>query len=146
LHPLFPCNSEDIGECIGLLKNIGNHLKANVFAIEYSDYGFTCENEKPDPQLIKQDAIDICNYVNIKLKFHHKNIIVFGRSIECGVACYLAFVVTQVENLVLMSPPASVKAIASDLTCNQIRNKIDDFFIQKVVCQVYSRQLINHSL
>jgi pimeloyl-ACP methyl ester carboxylesterase len=113
------------------LRQIGTHLRTNIFAVEYPGYGINYGQNKPDPELIKQDAIDMYQHINKKLEFAHENIIVMGRSIGCGAACHLAANVPEVANLVLMSPFESVNSIASDKSVSLIGNRITNFFDNK---------------
>lgn len=78
--------------------------------VEYPGYGFF--KGKPDSNQIESDAVDVYQYL-IK-KTEPKNILIFGRSIGSGPACYLAGNY-PVGLTILMAPFTNLKDAAKNL-------------------------------
>jgi pimeloyl-ACP methyl ester carboxylesterase len=78
---------------------MSNYLKANILAVEYVGYGMDSHASKAGPAIIKSDAVDVYKFLNYTLGFQHKNIVVIGRSIGSGPACYLAEKLPTVKSI-----------------------------------------------
>ena len=61
----------------------------SIMAVEYPSYGIY-QDKECSADKIKQDAITVFKYILNSLKIKEKNVIVFGRSIGTGPACFLA--------------------------------------------------------
>lgn len=81
-------NGEDIGHNIGFLSEIQGTIKLDFLAIEYPGYG-TYKASKSIIK-IKQNALEIYDYLINEIKFPPKNIFIMGRSLGSGPAVYLA--------------------------------------------------------
>lgn len=78
-------NAEDIGQTNP--KTISAELNANICTFDYAGYGMhSCKKASEDN--CKKDVLCVYHHlVNIGIK----NIVIHGRSIGTGVACYLAY-------------------------------------------------------
>ena len=74
--------------------------------MEYPGYGLY-KDSSPNADLILNDAEYVYNYLNKRLGYDEKNIIIFGRSIGSGPSTYLASKYKP-GCLVLMSPFTSL--------------------------------------
>ena len=83
----FHGNGEDIGHSVYLLPEIQENIKLDFLAIEYPGYGIY--EAKKSIIKMKEDALQIYDYLINKLNFPQKNILVMGRSIGSGPAVYL---------------------------------------------------------
>ena len=85
----------------------------SVMAVEYPGYGIykdkDCSADK-----IKQDAITVFKYIMNTLKIKEKNVLVFGRSIGTGPACFLAESHQNIKALVLQSAYTDISIVAED--------------------------------
>jgi len=72
----------------------------SVMAVEYPGFGIyrdkDCSADK-----IKLDAITVFKYILNSFKIKERNVIVFGRSIGTGPACFLAERYKNIHSLVL---------------------------------------------
>lgn len=122
----FHGNAEDIGHSVSILHSLRKYLNMNVFAMEYPGYGLISRYSR-NPHIMKENAIGFYRMIKEELGFPSKNIIVFGRSIGSGPACFVASN-PDVKTLVLMSPIASIKQVATDHTCRCVSCCLENFF------------------
>ncbi|KAM3145142.1 hypothetical protein pb186bvf_002817 [Paramecium bursaria] len=106
----FHANGEDLYKCYELVCQFGKGLDVNVIAVEYPGYGVY--QGKPNEKQILSDADTVFNYVKNK-RFNEESIIICGRSIGTGPACYLASK-HHISNLILISPFYSLKQLIQD--------------------------------
>lgn len=102
----FHGNAEDIGLAFDLLYLVGQKLQMHVLAVEYPGYGLY-KNQKPDEQMIKDDAVTIFDYLTHVVGLNPSDIILFGRSMGSGPSSYLANV-RKPFALMLMSAYTSI--------------------------------------
>lgn len=82
-----------------------------MIAMEYPSYGTYTDRQQPNEEQIEQDAESVYLYITNRLKVPQSQIILFGRSMGGGPACYLASKF-QPRCLVLMSVFSSLKNVA----------------------------------
>ena len=104
----FHGNAEDVALTLDLLKLIRKELKVNILAMEYRGYG-VYEGDSA-ANVILQDAETVFLYLTSVLRFPAEDIIVFGRSIGSGPACYLASKY-NLHSLILMSAFTSLRDV-----------------------------------
>ena len=144
----FHDNSEDVGDCLPMLAKVRDILRANVFAVEYPGYGINPSKASADPDLIKQDSLDMFDFLTTKLGISPKDILVFGRSIGSGAACYLSGKYPSVSNLLLLSPIFSVERIVNDkIKWGSHLVSITNFFNNvEEVRKTHARLLVVHGM
>jgi hypothetical protein len=84
----------------------------HVLAVEYPGYGLY-EGEHPNADKIIKDADIVYNFITKSLFWKEEDIIVCGRSIGSGPACYLSSTYRP-ACLVLISPHTSIRGIVKD--------------------------------
>lgn len=102
-------NAEDAGQCATMLNHLGNQLRANICVYDYVGYGLnpgTCSEANC--------YLDIDTVYTALITTHQvapENLIILGRSMGSGPACYLAEQLCRSEvefkGLVLISPLSS---------------------------------------
>ena len=85
----------------------------SVMAVEYPGYGIY-QDKDCSADKIKQDAITVFKYIMNTLKIKEKNVLVFGRSIGTGPACFLAESHQNIKALVLQSAYTDISIVAED--------------------------------
>jgi len=124
----FHGNAEDVSLTKDLLKTLRNSLNINVLAMEYKGYGIY--NGSCDADSILQDAETVFSYLVHALNFNPQNIILYGRSIGSGPACYLASKYT-IHSLILMSAFTSLRNVAKGFVGSLFQYLIEDRFDNK---------------
>jgi dienelactone hydrolase len=84
----------------------------HVLAVEYPGYGVYAGS--PDSNQIIEDVDNIYNYLIRDLHVSSKDILLYGRSIGSGPACWLA-ANKNPGALLLMSPYTSLRAVVRNL-------------------------------
>ena len=108
----FHGNAEDIGLAYELLNHLRVTLQVHILGIEYPGYGIY-EGECSEDR-IYQDAYNIFSFLT-STGVEPSDIIVFGRSIGSGPACFLAGEVRPAA-LLLMSAYTSIRAAVKYIT------------------------------
>jgi pimeloyl-ACP methyl ester carboxylesterase len=108
----FHANAEDLGRAYKFLSFINVYLRMHVIAVEYPGYG-VYEGDMPSAEKIINDADIVYNFIKDTLRWKESDIIVCGRSIGAGPACYLASTYRP-SSLVLVSPHTSIRGIVKD--------------------------------
>lgn len=90
------------------MKMIQSKFDAHIIAVEYPGYGVYHGNVNEDK--VFQDAARVVEFTQRVLKWKTKDLIIMGRSIGSGPACYLA-ASYQVGALVLISPYTSIRGV-----------------------------------
>tara|TARA_B110000285_G_C14800985_1_gene457437 strand:+ start:326 stop:649 length:324 start_codon:yes stop_codon:yes gene_type:complete len=85
----------------------------HILAVEYPGYGLY-KSQKPDEDIIKEDALIVYDYLNHCLGIAQKDIILFGRSMGSGPTSYLSSV-REPYSIMLMSPYTSIQAAAKSI-------------------------------
>ena len=110
----FHANAEDLGRAHKFLSYVHNYLKMHVIAVEYPGYGvYQSENEGPSADKIVSDAEHVYRFVKETLHWQESDIVICGRSIGSGPACYLASR-NKPAALVLVSPHTSIRGVVKD--------------------------------
>ncbi len=104
----FHGNAEDVGLTRDLLKLLRKELRVHVLAMEYRGYGVYTGS--PTEGSLLQDAELLYLYVTTVFRFAPQNVILFGRSIGSGPACYLASKY-PLHSLILMSAFTSLREV-----------------------------------
>jgi pimeloyl-ACP methyl ester carboxylesterase len=110
----FHGNGEDLGLWVDTYDETAKYFKAHVIAVEYPAYG-VCFEEKRDAFEIKKRALSTYMYLKESFGIMESNIIVYGRSIGTGPACYLASK-TNPSMVLLNSPFSSIKNVALSIS------------------------------
>jgi esterase/lipase len=104
----FHGNAEDIGYAYEMMDHLRNTLCVHVLCVEYPSYGLypaTISETR-----IKEDAENVLDYLASVVSIPHESVIVFGRSIGSGPACWIASKLNPCA-LVLMSAYTSIRAV-----------------------------------
>ena len=108
----FHGNAEDLRISYDLVDMFRSVLNVNVIAVEYPGYGLykgkTCESA------IIADAISVYMFVKEEFKYQDSDILIFGRSIGSGPACFIARHY-PVGCLLLMSAFTSIKDVVKNV-------------------------------
>lgn len=121
----FHGNNEDIGYCNDFLINMQSTLKWTIWAVEYPGYSIykggsaTCRS-------VLEDAECVFLFLTKNCGIAPKNIIVCGRSLGSGPACYL-FSKFEFGGLALISPFINIRDIFENLP-HPIRGLIPKWF------------------
>ena len=108
----FHANAEDLGRAERFLDYIYTYHKMHIIAVEYPGYGIY-NGDSPSADKIVQDADIVYKFLTRQLNWKEQDIIVCGRSIGSGPACYLASRY-QPSCLILISPHTSIRGIVRD--------------------------------
>lgn len=121
----FHGNAEDLKTSYDLLDVFRSVLSVNVIAVEYPGYGVY--KGKTKESLIISDAMTVYKFVKTELNFEDKDILIFGRSIGTGPACYVARH-NPVGCLLLMSAFTSIKDVVRSLVGRLARFLVKERF------------------
>jgi hypothetical protein len=120
---VFHGNACDINQVSYIAENESKKLNAHYLLVEYPGYGIA--KGSPTEESIRIIAMDVYNFVTITLKVPHSRIMIMGRSIGTGPACYLAAELTKMEKppaaVILHSPYASIRDLTVDLVRSNTR-------------------------
>jgi abhydrolase domain-containing protein 17 len=119
----FHANAEDLGKAMKFLSYINLYLKMHVIAVEYPGYGIH-QGDDPTADKIIADADIVYKFIRDELFWKESDIIVCGRSIGSGPACFIASNYKP-ASLVLISPHTSIRGIVKD----QFMGKLTQFLI-----------------
>ena len=112
----FHANAEDLGRAYKFLTFVHTYLRMHVLAMEYPGYGVYAEGPGgtgPSADKITSDAETVYRFVKTKLNWREEDIVVCGRSIGSGPACYIASNHSP-GGLVLVSPHTSIRGVVKD--------------------------------
>jgi pimeloyl-ACP methyl ester carboxylesterase len=114
--------------------------------MEYPGYGIY-RNEAPSSETIEHNAQLVYDFVIQNLKFDSRDVILFGRSMGSGPACYLSSLLKPPSALLLLSPYTSlrdaVRTLLGSLPSMLVRDRFKNHeVIQNVKCPT----LIIHGL
>ena len=112
----FHANAEDLGRAYKFLSIVHTYLRMHVLAVEYPGYGVYTESPGgtgTSADKITADADAVYRFLKDKLKWREADILVCGRSIGSGPACYLA-ASNAPGGLVLVSPHTSIRGVVKD--------------------------------
>lgn len=134
----FHGNAEDIGLAYELLNHLRVTMQVHIIGVEYPGYGIyegECTEER-----IYEDSYNVFSFL-LSTGIEASDIIIFGRSIGSGPACYLAANIRPAA-LLLMSAYTSIKAavrfIAGSLAQFFVKERFRNIdYISKVTCPVF---------
>jgi len=109
----FKGNAEDLALAESQMLTIANAINVSVLGVEYPGYGLYRDNGSASEEKIKEDAEYVYKFCLFNMGIEERDIIVFGRSIGSGPACFLAGNFHPLA-VCLMSPFKSIKAVAED--------------------------------
>mmetsp|Transcript_23117 Transcript_23117/g.35671 ORF Transcript_23117/g.35671 Transcript_23117/m.35671 type:complete len:297 (+) Transcript_23117:117-1007(+) len=136
-------NSEDLGLLYPKLKELSTTLGVNIFAYDYTGYGYS---KKLSPSM--EPSEDAC-YADIEAAYKYlinngtpsERIVLYGRSVGTGPSCHLASLIgPRLGGLILHSPFTSVYRIMIDFGCSM--GLFGDMFqnleaVEKIKCPVF---------
>ena len=107
--------------------------------MEYPGYGLYVGN--PGSEKVLENAVFVFDHLTQVFGISPNDIILFGRSIGCSPACYLAKYRNPAATL-LMSPFKSIRDVARDLVGRVLQYAIADRFrnidlIKEIRCPVF---------
>ena len=97
----------------GQITSIANYCNVSVLAMEYPGYGTYERNGSASADKITEDAEYVYKFCLHDMGIDESDIIVFGRSMGSGPACFLAGRFNP-RALCVMSGYTSIKRIAAD--------------------------------
>lgn len=111
-HTVLLChsNGEDIGQFN--IEALADTWHANICMFDYAGYGM-----HPGSASEASCQCDVKTVYHYLLSLGITNIIIYGRSIGTGVACYLAYYIKKPVKLILVSPFKSVTQVILNLWC-----------------------------
>jgi len=135
----FHGNAEDIGYAYEMMDKLRHTLCMHVLCVEYPSYGLY--SAAISEGRIKEDAENVYDYLTLRLNIPPQSIIVFGRSIGSGPACWLASK-RLVCALVLMSAYTSirsvVRSVAGKLSAYLVKERFRNIdLMETVVCPTF---------
>lgn len=139
----FHGNSEDLGQAHQFIKYIQLSIDAHIIVVEYPGYGVY--EGTPNEQNVLNDSHRVIEFLLEVLKWKVQDIIVMGRSIGTGPACYLASMY-KLGALALISPYTSLRGIIDNMPLGNLYK----FFVKErfnnldLISQVLSPTFILH--
>lgn len=111
----FHGNAEDIHISHEQCKLISNYVNVSVLAMEYPGYGLYRDNGQACETKLKEDAEYVYHYCLQHIPgLTEQDILIFGRSMGSGPACFLAGTFNP-GGLIVMSGYASIRRVAGDV-------------------------------
>jgi len=108
-------NAEDIGSAN--MENLSNLFQANICMFDYAGYGLHT-NKYASEHACKQDVLAVYKYLTSDLLIDSSNIIIYGRSLGSGPACFLAHTLCKSKiptSLILVSPIKSATSTVAGM-------------------------------
>ena len=135
----FHSNAEDAGTSFELCATLRARLNVHVLVVEYPGYGL--HPGQPSESSICATADAVVGYLTQEMEWPAEDIIVLGRSIGSGPACYLA-AKTRFCCLVLVSAYTSIKAVVGHVAGKLAQLFVAQRFknieaIKSVTCPVF---------
>mmetsp|Transcript_2533 Transcript_2533/g.5881 ORF Transcript_2533/g.5881 Transcript_2533/m.5881 type:complete len:366 (+) Transcript_2533:1-1098(+) len=115
----FHGNAEDIGMSFSFVKHMRDQFKVNVLAIEYPGYGMLKRSQRASEENILKSAETAVHFLYSEIGMRYDNIILFGRSLGSGPACYLASKY-PFAGMILVAPFTSIEAAVRDLVARNL--------------------------
>lgn len=135
----FHGNAEDAGTSFEMCSTLRARLNVHVLVVEYPGYGL--HPGQPSERSICATADAVVAYLTQEMEWPAEDIIVLGRSIGSGPACYLA-AKTRFCCLVLVSAYTSIKAVVGHVAGKLAQLFVAQRFknieaIKSVTCPVF---------
>jgi len=141
----FHGNAEDLGSSEHFFEELQIQWKSHVLVVEYPGYG-VYENEDIDADTIQSDAEDVYIFLTQTLNISPSRIILLGRSMGSGPACYLASTY-QIGGLYLFSPYLSIQEAASAMVGSFLSIFVKDRFNNaSIINQITCPTILVHGL
>ena len=128
----FHANGEDISQASRLCSSLRDNLQVasseqmNVLVVEYPGYGIY-QSEKTTEENILHDADNIFDFFTDLLFVKESRVLLVGRSIGSGPACYLASR-HRVAGLVMVSSFTGIKSVVKDFVGSVLQYLIKERF------------------
>ncbi|CAI2368056.1 unnamed protein product [Moneuplotes crassus] len=120
----FHGNSEDLGQAYHFVKYIQYSIDIHIVIVEYPGYGVY--EGTPNEDTVLNDSHRVIEFILEVLKWKTQDIIVMGRSIGTGPACYLGSIY-QLGALALISPYTSLRGIIKNMPLGRLYH----FFVKE---------------
>lgn len=135
----FHGNAEDAGTSYDLCTTLRHRLNIHVLIVEYPGYGL--HPGKPSERSICLTADAVMAYLTQEMEWAVENVVVLGRSIGSGPACYVA-AKNRVCCLVLISAYTSIKAVVGHVAGSFAKLFVSQRFkniesIKSVSCPIF---------
>ena len=134
----FHGNAEDVSTSYDFSLKMSLTFRCHVMAVEYPGYGLY-QQESSSAETILENARLVVEYLTKTLRYEERDIVLVGRSMGTGPACYLASNCKNLAALILISPYTSLKAatktLLGSLASMLVRERFDNLTaITKVRC------------
>jgi len=140
-------NAEDLGQIVPLLDQLRTSYKVNVCCYDYTGYGLSKSAQEggacppPSEERVFSDADVVFEYLST-LNILPQDIVLYGRSLGSGPACYLAALhASRIRGLILCSPLLS--CIQTQVS-NERLKKYDVFDNQSRIPRITCPVLVMH--
>ena len=134
----FHGNAEDVSTSYDFSMKMSITFRCHVMAVEYPGYGLY-QQESSSAETILENARLVVEYLTKTLRYEERDIVLVGRSMGTGPACFLASNCKNLAALILISPYTSLKAatrtLLGSLASMLVRERFDNLTaITKVRC------------
>lgn len=142
-------NAEDLGMMFERMKELAKKLSVNILAFDYTGYGLSLPiGEKPSENMLYRNIDAAYEYLTQVRKTPPSSIILYGRSLGGGPACYLAAKTAMqgqsVGGLILHSAFLSVYKVVTDMNGLDMRLVGDMFNNEKRARNIRCPTIIIH--
>lgn len=122
----FHGNAEDIGYSSLFFSELTEEWGCHVLAVEYPTYGVYTQRSLSESNICS-DATMIYRFLTDQIGMRPSQILIFGRSMGSGPACYLASR-QEVAGLILFSPYKSLKLAAKAMVGSFMGSFVNERF------------------
>ncbi len=142
-------NAEDLGMMFERMKELAKKLSVNILAFDYTGYGMSLPiGERPSENMLYRNIDAAYEYLTQVRKTPPSSIILYGRSLGGGPACYLAAKTAMqgqsVGGLILHSAFLSVYKVVTDMNGLDMRLVGDMFNNEKRARNIRCPTIIIH--
>ena len=142
-------NAEDLGMMFARMKELAVKLSVNIMAYDYTGYGMSLPmGEKPSENMVYRNIEAAYEYLTKVRMIQPSDIILYGRSLGGGPACYLAAKTAMqgqsVGGLVLHSAFLSVYKVVTEVNGLDMQMVGDMFHNEKRARNIRCPTLIIH--
>lgn len=137
----FHGNACDISQVSYIANHESSKLNAHYLILEYPGYGIA--RGKSTEETVRQLALDAYTFIESKLRIPSDRVVILGRSIGTGPACYLAAELSKRGQppaaLVLHSPYSSIRDLTIDLVIiKTVHRKISNEKVDRLLFEPIS--------